>query len=229
MCGRVGYTITRLNLLAAYPWLRDTPEPEPRYNVAPTDPVVVVDGTDARLVTWGTDGTGAASFNVRSESLLRRDPARLLAPVDRVVVPASHFYEWRLVGSRRLPVAIRRRDGAPISLAGLLGRRDGAPAVAILTTTPNRDLAPVHDRMPVVLSDADARAWAREELSPAQLAAMLRPCPDGLLETRPASPLVNSVRNDGPELLDPAALPEHYQLDLLDPEARAAAPAPERP
>src|SRR5207237_4377463 len=133
----------------------------------------------------------------------------------RVVVPVSHFYEWRNAGSRRLPVAIFRSDRAPISLAGLVGRHAGVPAVTILTTTPNRDLRSLHDRMPVVLSDDDARAWVREKLSLDQLATMLAPCPDGFLEALPASPLVNGVQNDGPELLDPGALPPSYQLDLF--------------
>jgi putative SOS response-associated peptidase YedK len=135
--------------------------------------------------------------------------------MSRVVVPVSHFYEWRRVGSRRAPVAISRSDGAPISLAGLIGRHADVRAVTILTTTPNHDLETLHDRMPVVLSDDDARAWVGNELDLHQLASMLAPCPDGFLQLRPASPLVNDVRNDGPRLLDPDALPQNYQLDLL--------------
>lgn len=206
---------TASDLLAAYPWVRETREVPARYNIAPTDRVIAVDGAAADLVVWGIDGRRGGLFNVRAETALRPGPYRDLLLTSRVLVPASHFYEWRRLGSRRLPVAVSRRDGAPLNLAGLVARRDGVQAVTILTTTANRRLEPLHDRMPVVLSDPDARAWVREKLGLERLAAMLRPCPDDHLELRPASPLVNSVANDGPELLDPDALPQHYQLDLF--------------
>ena len=216
VCGRIGYTVTPSQLVAVYPWLHDPPDIAPRYNIAPTDPILAVEREKASVVAWGLDGRRGSLFNLRGETALASGPYRSLLLGNRAVVPASHFYEWRRVGSRRLPVAIFRSDGAPLSLAGVLGQRHGAPAVTILTTTPNHDLEALHDRMPVVLSDEDARAWALETLSVERLAAMLAPCPEGFLVLRPASALVNDVRNDGPDLLDPDALPPHYQLDLLD-------------
>jgi len=216
VCGRIGYTVTSSQLVAAYPWLRDTPDIAPRYNIAPTDLVVAIDGERVDLIAWGLEGPRGSLFNLRGETAVTRGPYRNLLLANRAVVPASHFYEWRRVGSRQLPVAIFRKDGSPLSLAGVIGQRNGAPAVTILTTTPNPDLEALHDRMPVVLSDEDARAWALEKLPLERLAAMLAPCPEGFLELRPASALVNDVHNDGPDLLDPDALPPHYQLDLLD-------------
>jgi putative SOS response-associated peptidase YedK len=71
--------------------------------------------------------------------------------------------------------------------------------------------------MPVVLSDDDAATWVLEDLSLEQIAGFLKPCPDGWLRLVPASPLVNDVRNQGPELLDPQALPPQFQLDLMPP------------
>lgn len=216
MCGRIGYAVDAPQLEALYPWLSDSPQIAPRYNIAPTDMVVTVGPEKAELVIWGIDGPRGSLFNLRVDTALSRGPYQRLLLANRVVVPASHFYEWRRMGSRRVPVAIFRSDGAPLSLAGVLSQRDGAPAVAILTTAPNRDLEAVHDRMPVVLSDDDARDWLRQKLSLVQLARMLGPCAEGFLQLRPASPLVNDVRNDGPELLDPDALPLSYQLDLFD-------------
>jgi putative SOS response-associated peptidase YedK len=215
MCGRIASRLTASELVARYPWLDQAPTVPARYNVAPTDQVVVVGRERAELVVWGIDGRRGGLFNLRAETALNGGSYGQLLLTSRVVVPVSHFYEWRRVGSRRTPVAVFRSDGAPISLAGLMGRHDGAPAVTILTTTPNRELARLHDRMPVVLSDDDARAWVREKLALDQLAAMLTQCPDGFLELRPASPLVNDVRNDGPQLLDPDELPPTYQLDLI--------------
>ena len=215
MCGRIGYTISREELLRTYPWLREAPDAPARYNVAPTDPIVVVGPCVASEVSWGLEDRKGSLFNLRAETALKAGLYRSLLTDARVLVPASHFYEWRPSGSRRLPVAIRRRDHAPVNLAGLLGRREGAPAATILTTGTNPDLEPLHNRMPVVLSDDDAAAWVLEELGLEQMREMLRPCPAGILELRPASPLVNDVKNDGPELLDPAALPRRYQLDLI--------------
>jgi len=69
----------------------------------------------------------------------------------------------------------------------------------------------------VVLNDDDAATWVLEELSLRQVAEFLKPCPDGWLRLAAASPRLNDVRNQGPELLDPAALPSEFQLELLPP------------
>lgn len=215
MCGRISFSFNREDLLATYSWLRDAPDEEARYNIAPTDPVVAVGPDRAEVVRWGIDGRKGGLFNLRSETALSRPYYHSLLLAHRVLVPATHFYEWRAVGGRRLPIAVSRQDQKLINLAGLLGRWEGQPATTILTTVPNADIVPLHNRMPVVLSDDDAATWVLEELSLAQIADFLKPYADGLLRLVPASPLVNDVRNQGPELLDPAALPTHYQLDLI--------------
>ncbi len=71
--------------------------------------------------------------------------------------------------------------------------------------------------MPVVLNDDDAATWVLEELSLEQIAEFLKPCPDGWWRLGPASPMVKDVRNQGPELLDPAVLPPDLQLELMSP------------
>ena len=86
-----------------------------------------------------------------------------------------------------------------------------------MTTTPNADIADLHDRMPVILNDDDVATWVLEDLSLEQITGFLRPCPDGWLRLAAASPRVNDVRNQGPELLDPNALPANYQLELMPP------------
>jgi putative SOS response-associated peptidase YedK len=72
-----------------------------------------------------------------------------------VVVPASHFYEWRAVVGPRLPIAISQVDGRVLNLAGLLGRWEDRLATTILTTVPNADIVTLHNRVPVVLNDDD--------------------------------------------------------------------------
>ena len=217
MCGRISYSIHRAELLATYSWLRDAPDEVARYNIAPTDPVLAVGPHRAEMVRWGMEGRKGGLFNLRSETATARPYYHRVLLGHRVLVPASHFYEWRAVGGRRLPVAISRKDGKVLSLAGVLGRWEDRPAVTILTTLPNLDVATLHNRMPVVLNDDDAATWVLEELSLEQVADFLKPCPDGWLRLAAASPMVNDVRNQGPELLDPAALPPRFQLDLIPP------------
>jgi putative SOS response-associated peptidase YedK len=207
----------RAELLETYHWLRDAPEDDPRYNIAPTDPVLAVGPDRADVVRWGIDGAKGGLFNLRAETALGRPYYHRLLLTQRVLVPASHFYEWRKVGERRLPMAVSRADGRFLHLAGLLARWEGKPAATILTTTPNADIAALHNRMPVVLNDDDAATWVLEDLSLEQLTAFLQPCPVGWLRLAPASLRVNDVRNQGPELLDPETLPTNYQMELMPP------------
>jgi putative SOS response-associated peptidase YedK len=217
MCGRIGASMPRAELLASYGWLNDAPEVEARYNIAPTDPVITVGPEHAEIVRWGIEGRRGGLFNLRSETALERPLYQGLLLARRVLVPASYFYEWRVLGGQRWPVAISRADGRILNLAGLMGRWQGRPAVTILTTVPNSDILPLHNRMPVVLTDDDAPTWALEELSLRQIADFLQPYPDGRLRLDPASILVNDVRNQGPELLDASALPPNFQLELIPP------------
>jgi putative SOS response-associated peptidase YedK len=217
MCGRISFSFNRADLLATYSWLRDAPDEAARYNIAPTDPVVAVGPQRAYVVRWGIDGRKGGLFNIRSETAMARPYYYRLLLGQRVLVPATHFYEWRAVGGRRLPIAVSRQDGRLMNLAGLLGHWEGQLATTILTTVPNADIVPLHNRMPVVLNDADAATWVLEELSLKQIAEFLKPCPDGWLRLMPASPLVNDVRNQGPELVDPTVLPTNYQMDLMPP------------
>jgi len=217
MCGRIGSSMPRAELLETYHWLRDAPEDDPRYNIAPTDPVLAVGSDRAEVVRWGIDGAKGGLFNLRAETALSRPYYQRLLLAQRVLVPASHFYEWRKVGERRLPMAVSRADGGLLHLAGLLARWEGQPAATILTTTPNADIATLHNRMPVVLNDDDAATWVLEDLSLEQVGDFLKPCPAGWLRLAPASLRVNDIRNQGPELLDPAALPANYQMELIPP------------
>ena len=217
MCGRIGFSIPRDELLASYDWVKHLPDYEARYNIAPTDPVMVIAPDRADIVRWGIDGAHGGLFNLRAETALERPYYQSMLLARRVVVPASHFYEWRKVGDQRLPMAVSRADGRPLNFAAVLDSWKGAAATTILTTRPNADIAALHNRMPVVLSDDDAATWVLEDLSLGQIADFLKPCPDGYLRLAPASPLVNDVRNQGAQLLDPDVLPANFQLELIPP------------
>ena len=119
------------------------------------------------------------------------------------------FYEWLRDGTRRQPMRIHDPDERPLALAGLwTGRQDAESGewhrtFTIVTTRPNAFMAPIHDRMPVVVPPESWAAWldptARE---PGELRALLEPRDDVALAAYPVPPLVNNVRNNGPELID---------------------------
>jgi putative SOS response-associated peptidase YedK len=193
----------------------------PRYNVAPTDPVMVViqDG-ERRILTvhkwglvpgWAKDlKIASRTFNARSETVEEKPAFRDAFKNRRCLIPADAFYEWQKSTNGRQPFIIRRKDGEPLALAGLWEtRKDPATGetlntCTIITTTANAVMAPLHDRMPVILPESSWSEWldpSNHDL--AGLKNLLQPCPDDWLETQRVSPLVNRVGNDGPELAAP--------------------------
>jgi putative SOS response-associated peptidase YedK len=235
VCGRYGMSLSSPQLSEAFPHVDFPLTIAPRYNIAPTQDVLVVrqvaGSARAEHVRWGIDLPPSAPdatrslINVRSETALRGGFLRALLEHDRVLLPASHFYEWRGQGRDRLPMMIRRHEGM-FAFAGLIGRwmdpETGitVPAVAILTCRPNELMQPIHHRMPVILDSTSWRSWLDPRSSVEDLAPLLTPCPDSWLEVRPASRLVNDHRHDGPELLEPSAEdssgPPGLQLSLFD-------------
>jgi putative SOS response-associated peptidase YedK len=162
--------------------------------------------------TWADDPRiGNRLINARAETVATSPAFRRSFTGRRCIVPADAFYEWQRVGEKtRRPFLIRRRDGAPLAFAGLWSTwRDEAHdawlrSFTIITTDANRLMAQLHDRMPVVLEPRDWAAWLDPEVHDAdRLRAMLHPAAEGVLEAYAVSPLVNSPRNLGPELIRP--------------------------
>ena len=194
----------------------------PRYNIAPTDihPIVRLDGKRRLLepAEWGFVREGRPPlFNARAETAALKEAFRDAFVGGRCVVPADGFFEWTSAGDDRRPFWIRRADGKLLLLAGLYEPagplQDGGWRFTVLTTNPNATIAPLHDRMPVILEPIDVATWLRHG-SP----ALLHPAPDGTLLTTPVSRRVNSVRNDDPACLEPETpetAPQKRQLDLF--------------
>jgi putative SOS response-associated peptidase YedK len=143
---------------------------------------------------------------------VREKPAfRSAFTARRCLIPASGFYEWQARGRAKQPHFIRRADGGLLAFAGLWERWQPAegPALescAILTTTANALMAPIHDRMPVILAPTDCAAWLGETpASPDQLAALLMPYSAETLVAHPVSTCVNAPAHDGPEAIAPLA------------------------
>ncbi|MBV8451418.1 MAG: SOS response-associated peptidase, partial [Deltaproteobacteria bacterium] len=157
---------------------------------------------------WAKDASWAARcINAKAETVEKLASFRDAFKKRRCVIPADGFYEWRGPKGKREPLWIHRTDGKLLLIAGLYEAWQNEPGqwettFTIITCTPNAVMASIHNRMPVILSAMDADDWMnpREE-NPLDLKRLLAPAPDDLLVTQKASPLVNSVRNEGPGLL----------------------------
>lgn len=190
---------------------------QPRYNVAPTQPVAVVtDGEERRVEmfrwglvpSWADDpAIGSRLINARAETAAEKPAFRAAFARRRCLVLADGFYEWQKEGTRKQPYHIRLASGEPFAFAGLWEvwrpSEEAEPLLTctILTGDANELVAPIHDRSPVILP-ADARwRWLDPDASREELRAFLRPFPAERMEAYPISTLVNSPANDGPELL----------------------------
>lgn len=221
MCGRFILTATPEELAALFGYLDGEWFP-PRYNIAPSQPIAVIRlaGGARRfaLVRWGLvpawvedPGRFSLLINARAEGLSERPAFKAAFQYRRCLVPATGFYEWRRGGGRqKQPYLVRRRDRRPMAFAGLweswMGR-DGSEidSACIVTTEANRTVAPIHDRMPVILDPAGCERWLDSAAHPAATVGdLLRPAPDDVLEAVPVDPRVNRVDNDGPDLVEPA-------------------------
>jgi putative SOS response-associated peptidase YedK len=201
----------------------------PRWNVAPTDPVPAVSQTSQgvrRLGTlrWGLlpsfvpDPSGAAKrINARAETVATSPAFRGAYLRRRCILPADGFYEW---DRDKQPWFITRADGLPLAMAGIWESWHGPEALvirtcAVITTAANPLVSAVHARMPVILDRDAYEPWLDRGRPGSELADLLRPAPDDLLVRYAVTTRVNSVRNDGPELLEPGSIERPVPLTLL--------------
>jgi putative SOS response-associated peptidase YedK len=221
MCGR--FTVASDPAVLAERFAVELPEDwAPSYNVAPTQDVLgIVRGRDARrqlrelrfglVPHWAKDAkAGFSMINARAETVRSKGAYRRLLDRRRALIVADGFYEWRKdPDGRKRPVHYTLADGEPFAFAGLWASWHDPEADAwldsctIITTTANGLVAPTHDRMPVILPRAAEAAWLDPDLDPAAVDALLVPYPAEAMHAAEASMLVNSAKNDGPELLDP--------------------------
>ncbi len=235
MCGRYFDNVPRDEIAAAFRVNPGQLELEPRYNVAPGQDVPVV-RFDAKhgaraieLVHWGLVPYFAKDrkvawkhINARAETVDTSPSFRNGFAKRRCLVLASGFFEWKKLGKRKLPYAIARVDERPLALAGVLENwKDPATgewlrSCAIITTRANPLLARLHDRMPVIVEPADYARWLGEEpAEPAELKALLAPCPEDELTMWPVSPRMNKADVDEPSLLEPVPDPDAASVESL--------------
>ncbi|WP_047464660.1 SOS response-associated peptidase [Rhizobium rhizogenes] len=234
MCGRFALTSTPEYVGEALGVLLSEGFPA-RYNIAPTQPILVVISGDrqergsnlpdrrALLVRWGFTPAWVKDpkefpllINARAETAIGKASFRAAMRHRRILIPASGFYEWRRPakesGEKSQPYWIRPRDGGVIAFAGLMetwASADGSEVDtgAILTTAANRAMRPIHDRMPVVIKPEDFARWLDcKTQEPREVLDLMAPVQEDFFEAIPVSDRVNKVANMGPDLQEPITI-----------------------
>ena len=183
---------------------------QPRYNICPTTEIdVVVRGDDQRQLIpmrWGLFRDGGKSrsrrcqLNARAETVATKPMFREAFQRRRCLLPTSGYFEWQAIGKEKQPWYFTRKDGDPITIAGLheawnnpeTGERIWTCSMLIIE--PNKFVAEVHNRMPIMLDPKDFDQWERGDAKDA--AALMKPAEDELLQKWPVSKRVNSSRAD---------------------------------
>lgn len=206
--------------------------PRANFNVAPTQDVfAVIEHEGERhldaffwglIPSWAKEAKiGSRMINARAETLAEKNAYKSSYKKRRCLIPADGFYEWQKLDDskdapkskiRKQPMFMRAGDGSPLAFAGLWSvwrgpDKDQEPlrSVTIITTTPNDTMAPIHDRMPVILGEDAWATWLdRDNDDLDLLGRLLVPAPNDLLTTTPVSTQVNNVWNNGPELIEEA-------------------------
>ena len=223
MCGRKTLTWDVRSIieeLAIEQW-EDLDHYTPSYNIAPTQfSPIIVQINDSRIVkamkwglipSWSKDETmGAKLINARSETILEKPSFQNLVPCNRCVVISNGYYEWQHKGQNatKRPIYIYHPRGSLLPMAGLWSAWKSSTGeelltYTVITTTPKKNIAHIHTRMPVILNPEDLDTWLGCDQSPVHKAANLLVPYRGDLDFYPVSTLVNLLRNNSPDCIRP--------------------------
>ena len=224
MCGRFTQTASP-EVIAEQFKITNPPLFTPRYNIAPSQPIAAIridpDTATRTLVMlrWGLIPSwakepkiGNQCINAKAETVAEKPSFRSAFKKRRCLVIATGFYEWQVQGRAKQPIWIGLRSKRPFAFAGLWEQwkpPEGEPleTCTIITTEPNDLMAPIHNRMPVILSPASYDQWldlSFQQIEP--LKALLRPYPSEELTAYPVSTLVNNPRHDASQCLEPVSV-----------------------
>lgn len=222
MCGRYDSIIAREAYRGLYNAMRlPASNFPPRYNIAPTDqvPIVRVDPRDGErelvmgrwglIPFWMKEKPKIPHINARAETVHKLPLFREAFARRRCLIPATGFFEWQARADGKQPYRFVRSDMQPFAFAGLweftrLGGDDMLSST-IIVGEPNRLVGGVHDRMPVMLMPEDYDRWLDPAMTVDELRALLRPYDPDLMKAYEVSRVVNSVKNDTPECVEPLA------------------------
>ena len=218
MCGR--YTLTKQEgLVEDLEAALDpaTPQSEwwkPRFNIAPTQPAPVVTLRDGARVLelmrwglvphWARDKKAPLMINARVESIESKPVFRDALARKRCLVPADGFFEWKHAGKAKTPMFVHPTEQRFVAFAGLWTRAGDLRSFTIITGPANALVAPIHDRMPVVLDRSAWAAWLDPALDADGAHALLGVPPVGDWRADAVSPWVNKADHDDPRCIEPA-------------------------
>jgi len=221
MCGRFTLTASPDTLQESFPEYKTPSKLTPHYNIAPSQPIVVIpnDGRNAvDFFVWGLvpfwakdPSIGNRMINARSETLADKPSFRTPYKHRRCLILTDGFYEWAKQPNQRskIPYYIKLKSGKPFAFAGLWDQwlsSDGSEikSATIITTQPNELVANLHNRMPVILHPGNYKLWLDPgERKPKELQGLLRPYPAEEMIYYPVSTNVNNPANDVPECIVP--------------------------
>jgi putative SOS response-associated peptidase YedK len=221
MCGRFTLTINPAELEDMFENFRFPERFAPRFNIAPSQPVLVIPNDEkfkADFFVWGLipmwakdPAIGNRLINARGETLAEKPAFRGSYRHKRCLILADGFYEWKSIAgkSTKTPYYIHTKDRKSFAMAGLWDHwesPDGSSVktCTIITTTPNQLMESIHDRMPVILHPRDYARWLDPApQTPERLQLLIKPFPAESMSAYPVSTLVNKPGNDAPELVVP--------------------------
>ena len=221
MCGR--FTLFEADKVLSKEFgVSGVPPLSPRYNIAPSQPIAAVRtphtgiGRELALLRWGLipswskdPAIGNRLINARAETVREKPSFRNAFRRHRCLIPTNGFYEWQRQERGKQPYFVRMRDGRVFAFAGLWDRwessdKDVIETCTILTTAANTVLAPIHDRMPVILPQAEYARWLDPALKdPDSLSPLLVPFPPEEMLAIPVSPRVNAPSTDDEKCIVP--------------------------
>jgi len=216
MCGRFTLSSDKKAIEEAFPGIVMSEPPNPRYNIAPTQLVATIRNNGRLTVEcfhwgliphWAKDKSiGHKMINARAESLSEKPSFKEPFRKKRCLILADGFYEWKKGPSGKIPMYIRLRTGRPFAFAGLwdawLSGAEQIVSCTIITTSSNELVAPIHNRMPVIITEGYSEWLDMKERKPESLQGLLRPYPADEMEAYEVSTKVNDPKAEGVECVE---------------------------
>jgi putative SOS response-associated peptidase YedK len=241
MCGRYTAAKDLGELIKLVGFILRVPFFTPRYNIAPTQmaPVIFLENgqPSVKLMRWGLipswakdETVGNTLINARVESLQTRQAFRQAYEKRRCLIPADSFFEWKEMHRQRQPFRIMYKSGQSFCFAGLWERwikppsterfdtdlnepppSDTVDSFTIITKAANATIAPLHDRMPVIIQDQHYKRWLddKDPRAEAFTWALEHPSEEPM-KIYPVSSLVNSPKNDDPRCIEPVRIDRDF-------------------
>ncbi len=222
MCGRFTLTANPAEIIDVFGDFTFPTQFSPRYNIAPTQPVLAIPNNPDRkadffiwglIPSWAKDPSiGNKLINARGETIAEKPSFRGGFKYKRCLIPTDGFYEWKTNPGEKTktPYFIHMKDRKPFAFAGLWDEwqsPDGGAVrtCTIITTEPNELMSTLHNRMPVILNPKDYALWLDPTpQTPEKLVHLIKPFPADAMSAHPVSTLVNKPGNDRPECVVPA-------------------------